>query len=425
MATVNKKFVARHGLDNNGNSIDNLGVSGASLTRAGAHSLTLTTTGSTNVTLPTTGTLFVLPTLTSGSVLFSNGTTIAQDNANLFWDDTNNRLGIGTTSPRSALEVVESITGQSNGINSVSIFDNNNSARFNARKARGTPSSPTAVLDQDFLGSIQFSGYTGTQWIENTASVRGRVNGTVTSSSVPTDLIFYTGSVAQGSGRMRIDSTGKVFVGTDATAELYVTGPSFLTHTTEQLRVRYDLNNYCSVSVASNGETTFNSVNAGVDANGSFSFSDPVSVPDGAYGAGWDGSTVVPTRNAVYDRLEQMKTESFIIAASDEITSITAGTNKVKFRMPYAFTVTAVRASLSTAQTSGNIFTVDINESGTSILSTKLTIDNTETTSTTAATAPVISDTALADDSEISVDVDQIGDGTAKGLKITIIGFRP
>jgi hypothetical protein len=42
---------------------------------------------------------FNLPSLTSGSVLFSNGTTIAQDNANLFWDDTNNRLGIGTAVP--------------------------------------------------------------------------------------------------------------------------------------------------------------------------------------------------------------------------------------------------------------------------------------------------------------------------------------
>jgi hypothetical protein len=41
-------------------------------------------------------TYFELPALTSGSVLFSNGTTIAQDNAQLFWDDTNNRLGIGT-----------------------------------------------------------------------------------------------------------------------------------------------------------------------------------------------------------------------------------------------------------------------------------------------------------------------------------------
>jgi hypothetical protein len=87
-------------------------------------------------------------------------------------------------------------------------------------------------------------------------------------------------------------------------------------------------------------------------------------------------------------------------------------------------TITAVRASLSTAQASGSIFTVDINEGGTTILSTKLTIDNTEKTSTTAATAAVISDTALADDAEITIDIDQIGNGTAKGLKVTIIGTR-
>jgi hypothetical protein len=92
--------------------------------------------------------------------------------------------------------------------------------------------------------------------------------------------------------------------------------------------------------------------------------------------------------------------------------------------MPYAMTITAVRASLSTAQASGSIFTVDINEGGTTILSTKLTIDNTEKTSTTAATPAVVSDTALADDAEITIDIDQIGDGTAKGLKVTIIGTR-
>lgn len=41
----------------------------------------------------------------AGSVLFSNGTSLTQDNSNLFWDDSNNRLGIGTSSPTSALDV--------------------------------------------------------------------------------------------------------------------------------------------------------------------------------------------------------------------------------------------------------------------------------------------------------------------------------
>ena len=113
----------------------------------------------------------------------------------------------------------------------------------------------------------------------------------------------------------------------------------------------------------------------------------------------------------------------YVLAASDETTALSTGTGKVTFRVPKAMTLTAVRASLSTAQTSGSIFTVDINESGTSLLSTKLTIDNTEKTSTTAATPAVMSDTALAEDAEISVDIDQIGDGTAKGLKITLLGY--
>jgi hypothetical protein len=112
------------------------------------------------------------------------------------------------------------------------------------------------------------------------------------------------------------------------------------------------------------------------------------------------------------------------VAASDETTALTTGTAKITFRMPFAMTVTAVRASLSTTQSSGSIFTVDINDSGTTILSTKLTIDNGEKTSTTAATPAVISDTALADDAEITIDIDQVGDGTAKGLKVTLIGIR-
>jgi hypothetical protein len=113
-----------------------------------------------------------------------------------------------------------------------------------------------------------------------------------------------------------------------------------------------------------------------------------------------------------------------VVAASDETTALTTGTAKVTFRMPHAMTLTGVRASLSTAQASGSIFTVDINEGGTTVLSTKLTIDNTEKTSTTAATPAVISDSALADDAEITINIDQIGDGTAAGLKVVLIGTR-
>lgn len=110
------------------------------------------------------------------------------------------------------------------------------------------------------------------------------------------------------------------------------------------------------------------------------------------------------------------------VAVGDETTAITTGTAKVTFRMPHAMTLTAVRASLTTVSSSGTP-TIDINEGGTTILSTKLTIDASEKTSTTAATAAVISDSALADDAEITIDIDVAGTGAA-GLKVWLIGTR-
>lgn len=115
-------------------------------------------------------------------------------------------------------------------------------------------------------------------------------------------------------------------------------------------------------------------------------------------------------------------TQAIPIAVSDETTALTAGTAKVTFRMPFAFTLTAVRASVTTAPT-GSVLTVDINEGGASILSTKLTIDAGEKTSVTAAVPPVISDSALADDAEMTIDIDGVGSTVAgAGLKVYLIG---
>jgi len=107
-----------------------------------------------------------------------------------------------------------------------------------------------------------------------------------------------------------------------------------------------------------------------------------------------------------------------VIAASDETTNLTTGSGKTYFRMPYAATLLAVRASVNTAA-SGSTIIVDINENGTSVLGSKLSIDAGEKTSTTAASGVTISDSALADDAEMSIDIDQIGSSVAgKGLKV-------
>ncbi len=112
------------------------------------------------------------------------------------------------------------------------------------------------------------------------------------------------------------------------------------------------------------------------------------------------------------------------IACSDESSAISTGTGKATFRLPFAMTLTAVRASVKTAPVT-TALVIDINENGTTVLSTKLSIDAGEKTSTTAAAAAVISDAALADDAEITVDFDQVGTGTTgAGVKVWLIGKR-
>ena len=51
-----------------------------------------------------------------------------------------------------------------------------------------------------------------------------------------------------------------------------------------------------------------------------------------------------------------------------------------------------------------------------------ITIENGERSSVDATSQPVISDSSLADDSIITLDITQVGDGTAVGLQFWVIG---
>ena len=115
------------------------------------------------------------------------------------------------------------------------------------------------------------------------------------------------------------------------------------------------------------------------------------------------------------------------VACSDETTALTTGTAKVTFRMPYAMTLNAgiagIRASLTGAGSTSGLTTIDVNQGGSTILSTKLTIHYGELSSYTGATPVVISTTALTDNSSMTVDIDGITGGADEtGLKIQLIG---
>jgi hypothetical protein len=139
------------------------------------------------------------------------------------------------------------------------------------------------------------------------------------------------------------------------------------------------------------------------------------------------GATAAIGDSADYARenhVHQRDSDVIVIPVGDESTALTTGTAKISFRMPFAATLLAVRASVNTAPT-GSTLIVDINEGGTSLLGTKLSIDATELTSTTAASAATITDSSLADDALITIDIDQIGSTIAgAGLKVSLFVRR-
>ena len=147
------------------------------------------------------------------------------------------------------------------------------------------------------------------------------------------------------------------------------------------------------------------------------------------YGIGATGTvlTVVGGLPAWASAGHVTQSRALEVAASDETTALTVADDKVTFRMPYAMTLNAgiagVRASLTTAGTTSGVTTIDIEQGGSSILSTLLTIDYGEKTSYTAATPVVVGTTALTDNSEMTINVDVLSGGaTEAGLKIQLIG---
>jgi len=117
-------------------------------------------------------------------------------------------------------------------------------------------------------------------------------------------------------------------------------------------------------------------------------------------------------------------TLSFVVSLTAEDGDATVADDLAQIRMPFAFELTGVRAFCNTAPT-GATLTFDIEEAGSTILSTLITIDATEKTSTTAVTPPVINDSTLADDAIISFNCDQIGSTVAgAGIKLVLIGYQ-
>jgi len=109
------------------------------------------------------------------------------------------------------------------------------------------------------------------------------------------------------------------------------------------------------------------------------------------------------------------------IMCSDLDTAITTG-KKAYWSAPSDGTISDIFATLDTVQSTGSAFTVDIRRNGTTIFSQELTFDNSESSTLTATTGYILGSWpyTFTKGDKFDVYVTQVGDGTAKGLLVTI-----
>jgi hypothetical protein len=308
----------------------------------------------------------------AGQISFYTGTYTQTGSNNLFWDNSFNRIGIGTNVPTATIHALgnQKLEGLFNPTagpaqySSLLLSPTINQTGGADGATRGLFVQPTLTSAADFR-AIEWDNNTG--WGLYSAGVaKNYIAGNVgigTISLHPSALLTLKSS-NQG-----------ILVPRMTTAEKNnIQGPE-----TSLLLFDTDANNYQYYD-----------------------------------GSAWVG--IVPTSQQ----------EAMIIAASDETTNLATLVAARTFRAPFALTIRSVKIDVNTAPTGSSIL-VDLNNGANPVFTTRPEIEANELTSLDATTQPVLNSsfTSVAANEILTIDIDQVGSTIAgKGLKMTIYYTR-
>ena len=372
-------------------TISNTGVTSAGLSLPSIFSVSgspVTTTGTLTGTLATqtANTVFAGPAsggaatpafralvaadMPSGTITGSGAT-----NQMTYWTGTTSQAGASTLiwdNANVGLNLLSSTASSSRGFNSYLNLATIAGASMTFYKSRGTYISPVASNNGDLVGSFSFRSYVGGAYSVdrcffggNHTSSTGQslffITGSTDNNYTPSLLVYENGYVGVGPTGGSIVSTITApvrrlhVIESDAVTSA-VTYSQRNTHVTSGTAAigfgqghETELENASGTNrVAQVQQTTWSdAVNATEDATyelklmragtltaaqttlstGETTFSGDVTVPDEVYGSGWDASLEVPTKNAVYDKVEALNvTAGTYTPTLTGVTNVTAST---------------------------------------------------------------------------------------------------
>lgn len=145
----------------------------------------------------------ITPGFTTGSVTFADSSgNLAQDNAQFFWDDTNNKLGIGTASPLAKFHLTGAATGKA-----LAILNETGDQNILTASASGV-----TVANLDRSGNLSVEGALS-DLSGATLEVNDNldISGTLTSGTANAFVVDATGNIStSGTTGLTFSSTGGV-----------------------------------------------------------------------------------------------------------------------------------------------------------------------------------------------------------------------